>query len=405
MCQSNGFCEDFPKKMQKLLDHFIDNGVCQGACIAVGRFGNLSVRCQSGWANAEMKDPVCSNTLFQMYSLTKPLTAVAVMQLWEKGCFQLNDPVSKYLPAYKDVSVCHVNEDGSETLHPAKNQITIHDLLTMTGGLCYDGTGLIGKGIKALSECMIQSRVEGKPWNTVEFANRLAEVPLSSEPSQEYRYSLGFDVLGALVEVWSGQPMDQYCQEHLFDPLGMKSTTFFITEAQKQKLATSYEKKNGGRLIPRKTTLTPIINAYTFENTSYISGGSGLICTLDDYFQFAKMLANGGKTDDGVTLISESALKKISSPQLTPQQIASFPQPGDACLHADGYSYGYGVHVMNDPKKHLPVGEWGWAGTMGTWLSIDPVNEVFWVYAHQMVPAGYNDYIPEISKLIYSSLI
>ena len=405
MRQSNHFRKDFPAKMQSLLDQLVHDKVCSGACIAVGRSGELTVRCESGWANAEKKVPFSISTLFQMYSLTKPVTAVAVMQLWDKGCFQLSDPVSKYLPSYANMQVCHVSEDGTETLLPAKKQITIHDLLTMTGGLCYDGTGSIGKGIKSLAEGMIQSRVVGKPWDTIKFANCLAEVPLLSEPSQQYKYSLGFDVLGALVEVWSGKPLDKYCQEHIFNPLGMKSTTFFITEAEKQELATSYEKGEAGNLIPRKTTSTPIINAYTFENISYISGGSGLICTLDDYFQFARMLANGGITDSGLTLISEAALKKISTPQLTPQQMVTFSQAGDTCLHADGYSYGYGVHVMKDPKNHLPVGEWGWAGTMGTWLSIDPVNKVFWVYAHQMVPAGYEDYIPKISKLIYSSLI
>ena len=404
MCQSNGFCDDFSVKLQGLLDGFVEKKICAGASIAVGRFGKTVARCETGWADVERKDPICGNTLFQMYSLTKPVTAVAVMQLWEKGCFQLIDPISKYLPAYAGVQVCHTDKDGVETLLPPSKPITIHDLLTMTGGICYDGPGLVGEGIKALSEGMIQSRTDGNPWDTVTFANRLAEVPLLAEPAKQYKYSLGFDVLGALVEVWSGKPLDQYCQEYIFDPLGMKTTTFLITEAQKQKLATSYEKGETGKLIPRKTTGTPIINAYTFENTSFMSGGSGLICTLDDYCKFAKMLAKGGKTDAGVSLLSEESLKKISSPQLTERQRQTFAQPGDTCLHAEGYSYGYGVHVMKNPKNHIPAGEWGWAGTMGTWMSIDPKNELFWVYAHQMVPAGYESYIPELSKLIYSSL-
>ncbi len=404
MCRTNGFCDDFSVKLQSLLDRFVQENICAGASIAVGRFGKLVTRCESGWANAERKDPVCSNTLFQMYSLTKPVTAVAVMQLWEKGYFQLTDPVSKYLPEYADVLVCHSLEDGTEHLLPPRKPITIHDLLTMTGGLCYDGPGLVGEGINKLSESMIQSRAAGKPWDTVEFARRLAKVPLLFEPSKQYKYSLGFDVLGALVEIWSGKPLDEYCREHIFDQLGMKSTTFLITEAQKYKLATPYEKGGNGGLIPRHSTGTPVINAYTLENTSFMSGGSGLICTLDDYFKFAKMLANRGRTDTGEALLQESTVKMLSEPKLTEAQWQSFPQSGDTCLHANGYSYGYGVHVVTNPENHLRKGEWGWAGTMGTWLSIDPQNEVFWVYAHQMVPAGYESYIPELSKLIYSSL-
>ena len=402
MCRTNGFRDDFFEKLQGLLDGFVEKKICAGASIIVGRFGQIAARYETGWADMEGKVPLCENTLFQMYSLTKPVTAVAVMQLWEKGCFQLTDPVSKYIPAYANVKVCHTAEDGREYLLAPAKPITIRDLLTMTGGICYDGPGLVGKGIKDLSECMIQSRADGKPWDTVAFANHLAKVPLLSEPSRQYKYSLGFDVLGALVEIWSGKPLDQYCQEYIFDPLGMKSTTFLITEAKN--LATSYEKGEDGGLIPRKTTATPIINSYTFDNTSYMSGGSGLICTLDDYFRFAKMLAKGGKTDSGASLLSEESLKIISSPQLTEHQLQTFAQPGDTCLHAEGYSYGYGVHVMKNPKNHIPVGEWGWAGTMGTWMSIDPKTEVFWVYAHQMVPAGYESYIPELSKLIYSSL-
>lgn len=404
MCRTNGFRDDFFEKLQGLLDGFVEKKICAGASIIVGRFGRTAARYETGWADLEEKMPLCENTLFQMFSLTKPVTAVAVMQLWEKGCFQLTDPVSKYLPAYADIKVCHTAANGREYLLAPDKPITIRDLLTMTGGICYDGPGLVGEGIKALSKAMIQSRTDGNPWDTVTFANRLAEVPLLADPAKQYKYSLGFDVLGALVEVWSGKPLDQYCQENIFGPLGMKTATFLITEAQKYKLATSYEKGEIGKLIPRKTTGTPIINAYTFENTSYMSGGSGLICTLDDYYKFAKMLAKGGKTDAGEVLISEDSLKRIATPQLTEEQLQSFAQPGDTCLHAEGYSYGYGVHVMKNPKNHIPAGEWGWAGTMGTWMSIDPKNEIFWVYAHQMVPAGYESYIPELSKLIYSSL-
>lgn len=398
------FCEDFQSKMQNALDGFVRDGVCAGASIAVGSVGELVARCNSGWVNIEKQEPICEQTLFQMFSLTKPVTAVVIMQLWEKGCFQLSDPISKYLPVFSNPLVCHVLEDGTEELRPATKQITIHDLLTMTSGIPYDGTGLIGEGLDQLSNGVIQSRTTDHPWNTSEFVEQLAKVPLLFEPSAKYKYGLGFDVLGALVEVCTGKSLDRYCRDHIFTPLGMDSATYFLREAQNHKLATSYTKNTAGDLVPECRTGNTTINAYTLENTSYASGGSGLICTLDDYFKFAKMLANKGKTDTGEVLISEDALRLMSEPRLSDAQKQSFPQEGDVCLHAAGYSYGYGVHVMVEPKNHLPVGEWGWAGTMGTWLSIDPKNEIFWVFAHQRTPADFGTYIPQLSKLIYDSI-
>ena len=401
MEQANGVCQDFSNKLQALLDRMVADGQCAGASIAVGRFGKQVAQCSSGWADKENKVPICDQTLFQMHSLTKPVTAVAVMQLWEKGYFQLEDPIGKYIPAFDNPQVCHVLPDGREALRPAKHPITIHNLLTMTSGIPYDGIGLIGQGLQALSEGLMESRKTERPWDTLAYVEHLAQVPLLFEPSQRYKYGLSFDILGALVEVCSGKRMDVYCRENIFAPLGMESATYFLPQAQKRKLAVSYQKDS---LLPECRTGNPTINAYTLDNTSYTSGGSGLICTLDDYFKFTKMLAVGGKTDKGEVLISESALKLMSQPRLTDAQLASFPQAGDLCLHADGYSYGYGVHVMKEPKNHLPAGEWGWAGTMGTWLSIDPENELVWVYAHQVTPSDYGAYIPRISKLIYESL-
>lgn len=405
MEKTGGFHKDFPEKMQALLDGMVKEKVCVGASILVGRFGKLAMRCDSGWANREKKDPIGDQTLFQMFSLTKPVTAVAVMQLWDKGCFQLSDPVSKYLPAFADMVVCHTREDGTEELRPATKPITIHDLLTMTSGITYSGTGYIGDALEKLSQGIIQSRTTDKPWNTLDYVNRLAKVPLRFEPSTEYLYSLGFDVLGALVEACSGKRLDKYCRDHIFAPLGMQSATYFLKEAQGRKLAGTYTRNAAGELIPEPLTGTPTINAYTQNNASYVSGGSGLICTAADYFQFAKMLANKGKTDTGEVLLSEEALQLMSTPQLTDTQLRSFPLEGDTCLHAAGYSYGYGVHIMRKSGNHLPVGEWGWAGTMGTWMSIDPQNELLWVYAHQVTPATFEAHVPQLSKLIYDSLV
>ena len=404
MSTKNCFCEDFPLKIQSTLDCLIRDGICAGASIAIGRFGKQVVRCDSGWENLETQKSISDRTWFQMFSLTKPVTAVAIMQLYEKGYFVLTDPISKFLPAYKDMYVRHVRANGDEVLVPAERAITIHDLLTMTSGVVYSGTGLIGEKLDRLSEEMACSKGTDYELGTLDYINRLAQVPLQFEPSAQYEYGLGLDVLGALVEVCSGKRLDHYVQDHIFSPLGMKSATFLLAEAKKHDLAVSYAQNKEGGLKREDLTGTAAINAYTQNNTKYISGGSGLICTLDDYFQFAKMLANGGRTDTGEVILGEKTLKLMSTPKLTQTQLQSFARDGDTCLHATGYSYGYGVHVRTEPGTHLPVGEWGWAGTMGTWMSIDPVNELFWVYAHQMVPGNFEAHIPQLSKLIYDSI-
>lgn len=405
MQKSCGFCEAFSDNMQAMLDKLVAEGLCAGDSIAVGRFGKLVVRCNSGWENRETREPISDRTLFQMYSLTKPVTAVAVLQLYEQGHFALTDSVGNYLPAYKDVRVCHVREDGREELLPPARPITIHDLLTMTSGIVYSGTGLIGEKLDQLSEEMADSKGTAAEMDTLTYINRLADVPLAFAPGDHYQYGMGFDVLGALVEVCSGKPLDRYCREHIFAPLGMKDTTFLLTEAKKYHLAAPYTRNAPGCLERQDLTATPTINAYTQHNTKYLSGGSGLICTLDDYFQFAKMLANNGKSDAGEVILTEASLHLMSAPQLTAAQRQTFAQDGDTCLHAVPYSYGYGVRVMTDPRNHLPVGEWGWAGTMGTWMSIDPQNEIFWVYAHQITPSDFEQHVPALSKLIYDSLL
>ena len=242
------------------------------------------------------------------------------------------------------------------------------------------------------------------PWDTLTYVDQLATVPLAFEPGSHYLYGLCFDVLGALIEICSKQRLDHYCRDHIFSPLGMKSATFLITEALKHNLACAYTFDENGQRIPTRHVTNAAINAYTLDNTSFLSGGSGLICTLADYFKFAGMLAGNGRTEDGDVLIRESTLKLLSSPHLSSAQHDTFPEVGDTCLFSPCYSYGYGVHVMENSNNHIPNGEWGWAGTMGTWLSVDPKNRLFWVYAHQVVPPNYEEYIPELSKLIYSNI-
>lgn len=404
MEHNSAFASKLQVRLQAALDRLVEDRICAGASIAVGRFGTLLCRCDSGYADMESKRPVDENTLFQMHSMTKPVIVVAAMQLWEQGAFQLDDPVSRYIPAWAAVQVVHTREDGSEYLLPASNPVTVRHLLTMTSGTVYGGTGLVGAGMERQSEGLMQSRAEGRPWTTLEYSTHLAEVPLAFEPGSSFQYSLGLDVLGALIEIWSGKPLDRYCKAFIFDPLGMDSAGFLLKDADPTRLATPYTMQADGALTPKWEVATPSINAYKLNNPNYISGGSGLICTLDDYASFAAMLARGGTAEDGTVILKKETLALVASPALTPEQRAAFPREGDTSLFGPIYSYGFGVHVVVEEQDRIPVGEWGWAGSLGNWLSIDPKNDLFWVYAHQITPYNYEAYIPALSKLIYETL-
>lgn len=404
MEQKSRFSADFQAQLQAELDRIVDAHICAGNSIAVGCGGEIICRCSSGYADLAAKRPIDDNTLFQMHSLTKPLTVVAVMQLWERGAFQLDDLVSQYIPAWADVKVVHTREDGSEYLLPAKTPVTVRHLLTMTAGTVYGAPGLVGKGMEELSNGLIESRKNGTPWTTMEYITRLAKVPLAFEPGSRFQYSLAIDVLGALVEIWSGMPHDQYCREHIFEPLGMKSAGFLLKDAAPDQLAVPYTRGEDGELTPRWYVATPSINAYKLNNPNYISGGSGLVCNMGDYVNFAVMLARGGTAADGTVILKKETIDLIAAPALTDEQRATFPREGDSCLFGPGYSYGFGVHAVVDKLNQIPIGEWGWAGSLGNWLSIDPVNDIFWVYAHQMTPYNFEEYIPDISRFIYASL-
>ncbi|MBQ2954911.1 MAG: beta-lactamase family protein [Clostridia bacterium] len=386
------------QKMSAVLRKITDSGLVPGNAIMIGKDGRKIYEKYNGYADLNGSVSIDPGTVYRMYSMTKVVTAVAVLQLWEKGGFQMDDPVSDYIPEYGSMRV--VRADGS--VHAAKNKMTVRHLLTMTSGIGYsDDHGYYADFAKRWNEQI----VEGKAWDTVRAAKELTKVPLLFEPGERYCYGFSYDVLGALVEVISGMNLKDYCRKFIFAPLGMMDSGFEIDENNRGKMAAACRKTPDG-LAEYDGIDCPVIDVMRFTNPVFYSGGAGLVSTLEDYFTFTWMLAEGGALN-GVRILNKSTVDMMRRPQLTNSQRMAYNDPKeDASTFGLEYTYGFGVRVLSDPQPDtvLSPDEWGWSGALGTWMAIDPEEHIFFVYAHQHNPPLHKTYVPEIWQAIREAL-
>ena len=320
------------------------------------------------------------DTLFRICSMTKVVTVTAALQLLEQGKFSLDDPVAKYLPEFAELKVW--DEQAKQAI-PAKNALTVRHLFSMSGGLTYGGEHCeTARRITAI-QSELQKRYPEESYPTREFIRRLPEAPLAFEPGTRWCYSLCHDVLGALIEALSGKTLGEYMAEHIFDPLGMKNTFFRCPPALSDKMA-RVETEGWSDL------------SYGI-NARYESGGGGLLSTADDYMRFADTLTLGGGG-----LLKRETVDFARQDQLNETQKADFNWD-----YLKGYSYGLGVRVMKDPSvPGIPgsVGEFGWCGFLGTWVLMDPAEELTVVYMHQRFP-NLEAYVQtSLRRLIYDAI-
>ncbi len=345
-------------------------------------------RYQSGYDSLKYRTPVRHNALYNMYSITKILTGVAATQLIERGEILITDPLYAYFPEYKDMKVKVKREDGSYDVVPAKNPITIKQILTMTGGFNYD-----------LNLPAIQKTREltGGRCPTLDVIRAMADEPLDYEPGSIYNYSLGLDVMGGVIELVSGMKLGQYMKENVFEPLGMKNSTYNMTPDVIDRLATQYDydaENKCAREIAKDSC------PYRF-GTEYESGGAGLISSVDDMILLADALAHLGKGKNGNRILSEYGVRLMSRNHLTPEQ-----RRGMSFFHGIGYDYGYGVRMNNRPEESgnlAPLGMFGWDGAKGSVLMADPENKISFFYAEHM-GGLHGVIIPRLINVIYGCL-
>ena len=283
-------------RLERIAEHlernYIGPGKIAGCQVLVARNGHLAYSKCLGLMDREREKPAADDTIYRIYSMTKPITSVALMMLFEKGYFQLNDPVSRYVPSWKDHRV-FTHGDG-EVLHtePAHRPVSFRDVLCHTAGLTYGG-GLPGVGIQHPIDKVyrdLKIRSSGSADTAQQFLDKLSKVPLRYQPGTAWMYSLATDVCGALVEVISGKPFDKYLQDEIFGPLGMKDTAFFVAPDKVGRFATNYSRGADKKL---KLLDDPQTSEFTHD-PGFKSGGGGLTGTASDYLRVCEMLRRGG---------------------------------------------------------------------------------------------------------------
>ncbi|TVY09175.1 serine hydrolase domain-containing protein [Paenibacillus cremeus] len=344
-----------------------------------------------GYADLDKGTPIAQDTIYRIYSMTKVVTCVAALMLYEKGHFLLNDPVEEYLPEFKNLSVYRYNEFGVRTASPAAGSIRIKDLFMMTSGLTYGGDIL---ETERQTRTIMENAVHTMDMRALSQA--LATVPLAFDPGTHWKYGTSHDVLAALIEVISGESFGEFLRTNIFEPLAMNDTAFRISDDKRDRLCVMYDRKEDGTLTPNVDRDAPYQPGCKYE-----SGGGGLLSTIGDYSRFAQMLARGGELD-GVRILSRKTIELMAQNHLGPEQLKDFNWP-----QMKGYGYGLGVRVMIDPAEggiNGTIGEFGWAGLAGSWVLIDPKEQLSVVYMQQMLPSNEPYIHPRLRAVIYGAL-
>ena len=367
-----------PVKLNKVvpaLQHFVDQGKIPGAVVAVARNGKLIMLQTVGYRNVADQKPMQEDTIFRIYSMSKPITSVAAMMLVERGKIKLEDPVSKYIPAFADSKVFLRMEGEEVVTEPLRRAITIRDLMRHTSGLTY---GFFGNS--KVDQLYREANVLSDEDDSSQLADKVARIPLMYQPGDSFQYGVSVDVLGRVVEVVSGMSLDDYFSENLFKPLGMRDTGFFVPEESMVRFATNYSSDGSGHL---QVADAPASSRFS-SRPKMLSGGGGLVSTIGDYLQFSQMMMNGGEFSGTRILTPESVA------QMTRNQLPSKAIPigvGGSKMPGVGFGLGFSVVVREQRRASVPLlGEYGWDGMASTHYWSSPASGLSVVVLTQVMP-------------------
>jgi CubicO group peptidase (beta-lactamase class C family) len=355
-----------------LLNRYVADRKVAGAVAAVVRRGRLAYIAPVGVQDLETHVPMGERSIFRIYSMTKSVTAVAVMMLRDEGRFSLADPVSKFLPEFVAVKVAS-SPDGRAARRPIRD-VTVEDLLLHTSGLNH-----------RTSEIYKQAKVRSRDLSLSQFITNIVRVPLMEDPGTRFRYSEGTTVLGRLVEIWSGKPLDVFLDERIFRPLGMVDTGFWVRPDQRGRLATVYAPEPGGGLTPIEIEDVPFT-----ARPALLEGAVGLVSTVPDYLRFSLMLLNRGESG-GVRILSAKTVETMTRNALP-----------DAVLAARGGGMGWGLANVNVASD---AGEYGWDGSAGTIFWIDPAKEMVTILMTQSVPPNPDSLRQRFKALVQQAIV
>lgn len=383
--------QDKLKRLDDLFAKEIEAERIKGASLIVEHKGKMEFH---GVYGTDRED-----SIYKIYSMTKPITTVAVMQLYEQGLIDLYDPVDKYLDGF-----AHMKVSTTKGLVDAKSPITLRQLLNMTSGLVYPGELSEPERIMEQIQAELHEKaVNGADFSNIDICNELAKAPLLFQPGEGWHYGISADIAAAVVEVVTGIPYGEYLKKEIFEPLEMKDTGFYVEESQIGRLATMYSRIDSeGRLRESDEKALEWLNLYAPTRPPYIeSGGGGLYSTLEDYRHFVQMLAGKG-CYKGKQLIGRKTIEFISKNQLNDLQMKWVDFDS-----IEGYGYGNFMRVMLSPEtvgSNGSVGEYGWDGLPGTYFMVDPKEELTFIYMQQIEQGGDLALRRKMRQIIYGAL-
>jgi CubicO group peptidase (beta-lactamase class C family) len=381
-----------------LKEQYVEPGKYLGTLTLVARKGEIAYLDALGFMDRENKKAMQEDAIFSIYSMSKPITSIALMQLYEKSLFRLDDPIHWHIPSWRNLRVYESGLYPNFLTSRPKRHMTIRDLLSHMSGLTYDfmlrtNVDAAYRKTKLQATGDLQAMID-----------TLAQLPLEFSPGDQWNYSVSTDVCGYLVEHFSGMKLDKYFQKHIFDPLGMQDTGFSCAKEKVDRLASLYEQhpKKGPVLVDPGGAKTARV-----KKRKMLSGGGGLLSTMSDYYRFCSMLLNQGELD-GTRIIGRKTLAMMASNHLPDNKdLTEMSQSAFSETTYQGVGFGLGFSVILDPVKTqslTDVGEYGWGGAASTVFWVNPKEEMVVIFLTQLLPSSTYQVRRELRSLVYSAL-
>ena len=405
-----GFSSKRLERLTEWLGEQVSGDRLAGASVLVGRRGKVAYFESAGEADKEQAQPFTKDTVVRIYSMTKPITTVAAMMLYEEGCFQLDDPVAKYIPEFEQVKVW-AGQGDADNVVDCETSMLIRHAIIHTSGRTY---GFMNSNpVDALYRKNDMPKFE----TLEDWTAKLATIPLICQPGSQWNYSVSTDVLGRLVEIWSGMTLENFFTERLFVPLGMFDSGFQVKEENQGRFSALYEPLVGPSMGSLNAPdpgerhglklMEPYNKSRYFKPAGVFSGGNGLVSTMHDYSRFCQMLMNGGELD-GVRILSPTTVRHMRTNHLpVNKDMAAMGQPVWSETNYDGIGFGLGFAIVLDPVKASIVaspGEHHWGGAASTFFLLDQVEDLYVIFLTQLIPSSTYPIRRELRVMVYQAM-
>ena len=392
-----GFSPQRLQRIDRIVQEYVDAGRIPGAIALVARSGTIIYQESFGWNQVETRKPMRADVIFRLASMSKPITSVGVMVLLEQGLLLLSDPISRYIPEFKQSRVAVGKPGGGFDVVPARRQITIRDLLSHSGGVSY------GDGIakELFDEADVTGWSLGDRDETVgQFVKRLAALPFDAHPGEAWVYGYGTDILGYVIEIVSGMSLADFLEEHVFEPLRMDDSHFFVPPSKLERFTPVYRSTGSGGISLHEEAQE---SEYVVAPRRCYSGGAGIQSSIGDYSRFLQMLLNEGEVD-GVRILSPASVRVMTANhvgRLYPTEMSSSISSGER-------GFGLGFWVTEDLGRSGQlgtVGSYGWEGAYYTTFWVDPTEDLFAVFMTHLLPNSKIDLHGKFNALVYQALV